>query len=281
MKNTFFLICLMMLMLTSCVKDDLHDMGSNEGRSVFVTADFSKRSAESVLPDLYYIKMGNYEQEATGETNELKENLAPGSYSLLVNNRPEGMSVSYTWASVNILGNGYREHFPGYLFGSFQQASVATTGATQLVAEMRQYTHLLNVCLNVTEGDYQRVSSVSCTLGGVESAADLGTGKLAGIPCTIGTVMTQNADKLLASFRILGIVPQAKQNLGVVIRFTDGSEQSVVCDLTDTFSNFDNEQTDPFEISGNIHLPLEAGVSASIVNWKSGNSAEGEDIGIK
>ncbi len=77
-------------------------------------------------------------------------------------------------------------------------------------------------------------------------------------------------------FRLLGIVPTETHTLTVDITFNNGDTQRVVSDLTEAIRDFNNG-TKPVKLTGNLLLPVEAGVTgATITGWNEVESGNGD-----
>lgn len=258
-------------MLTSCIKHEVFNTEHPDSGALVVTTDFSEHSAEALLPASYIINVGQWQQKAEGETNVFDRLLAPQTYDMLVYNEADGISISDGQATVNALIHNGRQEIeptPGYLFGSFQQISIAEDDTTRVRALMRQYIKRLNVSLNVKEGDYSRVEKAECTLSGVETSVSLLSSKLSGVASSITNSLTQEGSRMSTFFRILGIVPTAKQTLTLTLTYTNGDQETIDSDITDLLDDTNNDDdTSDIDINGTIILPLEAGFSATIEGW--------------
>lgn len=279
--------------LAACVKHELHDTEHPDKGALVVTADFGGRSAEASVPDSYIISLSSGEGWAeafsttvSGETNTFGKLLSPGAYNMLVYNTPEGITINGTVATVNSVGEGVRsgsvqiESRPEYLFGAYQRVTIMEDDTTYVVARMRQYIKLLNITLNVKDGDSGRIASVECKLDGVETSVDLSTGVLSGSSACTVNGMTLGDGTITTFFRILGIVPTERQTITVTITYTDGEEEIITSDITDIIDGINDEEDTPtggdgdtptIDISGEITLPTESGFEATIEGWQQAN----------
>ena len=133
----------------------------------------------------------------------------------------------------------------------------------------------LDIELTATEGDYSRVQSATATLSGVASTADIATGERSGAAQVIDA-FKQDGNKFTIFFRLLGIVPTEAQTLTVDITFNNGDTQQIVSDLTEAMKDFNNGAK-PVKLTGNLLLPVEAGVTgATITGWNEVESGNGD-----
>ena len=169
----------------------------------------------------------------------------------------------------------YDTPHPGYLFASHQDISVVADDTLHVTAPMRQYVRRLDIELTATEGDYSRVQSATATLSGVASAADIVTGERRAAAQVINA-FRQDGNKFTLFFRLLGIVPTEAQTLTVDITFNNGDTQRIVSDLTEAMRDFNNG-TQSIKLTGNLLLPVEAGVTgATITGWNEVESGNGD-----
>ena len=189
---------------------------------------------------------------------------------------PEGISIDGNKATVNPVDlTGAIEPHPGYLFASHQDISVVADDTLHVTAPMRQYVRRLDIELTATEGDYSRVQSATATLSGVASAADMATGDRSAA-AQVTNAFRQDGNKFTIFFRLLGIVPTETHTLTVDITFNNGDTQRVVSDLTEDIRDFNNG-TKPVKLTGNLLLPVEAGVTgATITGWNEVESGNGD-----
>ena len=266
--------------LTSCVKDDLYDTPHPDRGAVVVTTDWSGKSTEADIPQAYTLRILMSGLTTTKLSHKtaiyLDALLAPGGYGLTVYNSPEGISIDGNKATVNPVDlTGAIEPHPGYLFASHQDISVVADDTLHVTAPMRQYVRRLDIELTATEGDYSRVQSATATLSGVASAADMATGDRSAA-AQVTNAFRQDGNKFTIFFRLLGIVPTETHTLTVDITFNNGDTQRVVSDLTEAIRDFNNG-TKPVKLTGNLLLPVEAGVTgATITGWNEVESGNGD-----
>ena len=163
----------------------------------------------------------------------------------------------------------------GYAYSSSVTGTVMTDDTLHVTAPMRQYVRRLDIELTATEGDYSRVQSATATLSGVASAADMATGDRS-VAAQVTNAFRQDDNKFTIFFRLLGIVPTETHTLTVDITFNNGDTQRVVSDLTEAIRDFNNG-TKPVKLTGNLLLPVEAGVTgATITGWNEVESGNGD-----
>ncbi len=256
----------MMLSLTSCVKDDLFDTPHPDKGAVVVTADWSGKSSEAVLPGDYTIEIGNQSQSVSGDRNLFTSLLMPGDYPLFVHNTPEDMTLDATTATVRRSATGGIVPMPGYLFANVQDIYVQRDDTLKVTAPMRQYVRRLDIELTVAEGDYGRVASATATLGGVASTVNIATGEIGNATITVNE-LARSGNVFSTAFRLLGVIPSAGNTLMVDVLFTNGDTQTIVSDLSAMLRDF-NSSVEPMKLTGNLFLPVESGFAGSITGWE-------------
>ncbi len=259
---------------TSCVKDELFNTPHPDKGVVIVTTDWSGKSAEAVMPQSYTLRVGTEEQSVSEIINMFKTLLPQGRYELMAYNTPEHIGVSGNTATVAESKTGYREPMPGYLFTAHQAIDVTADDTLRVTVPVKQLVRLLNVELSVTEGDYSRVQSATATLDGVASEVDIVTEERSAVAKT-QNILVQNESKFTTSFRLLGVVPSASRTLTVSILFSNGDTKQIDSDITGQLAAF-NDRTEPMTLTGNLLLPIKAGVTnATITDW---NEKDGGDV---
>ncbi len=272
---------LLLLSAASCVKDGLHSTPHPSLGAVVASADWSARSAEAEVPAAYTLRAGGAEQSApSGSPALLGTLLPPGVRELSAHTVPRGVGVSGGTATVAASpsdGPGFADPWPGYLFSGRLGVTVPADDTVRVSVPMRQLTRLLEVSLEVEEGDFGRVQGADATLGGVASEVDLAT-EARGGACSVRRPLSLDGGRLTASFRLLGTVPSVRQTLTVSLRFTDGDTKQVESDVTGRLSGF-NGPAEPLRLTGGLRLPVGAGTGgATVTGWREapGGGADAE-----
>ena len=175
------LICGAVLLMSSCVKDDVYRTPHPTQGALLVTTDWSDRSSESVQPVSYLLRVSGRsgmsdEQSVKGNTNLYHALLEPESYELLVYNVPESITVSGDIATVTAAGGNGIEALPGYLFSAVQALDMAKDDTLSVTVKMRQRIRQLTLVLKLKEGDHKHITAVNATLSGIASGINLRTG---------------------------------------------------------------------------------------------------------
>lgn len=271
---TAILTMALVLSFTSCVKDELFNTPHPDKGVVIVTTDWSAKSAEAEMPQGYTLRVGTEEQSVSGIINQFKTLLPQGRYELTAYNTPEHIGVSGNTATVAESKAGYMEPMPGYLFTAHQAIDVTADDTLRVTVPVKQLVRLLNVELSVTEGDYSRVQSATATLDGVASKVDIVTEERSAA-AKAQNILVQNESKFTSSFRLFGVVPSASCTLTVSILFSNGDTKQIDSDITGQLAAF-NDRTEPMTLTGNLLLPIKAGVTdATITDW---NETDGGSV---
>ena len=256
--------------LTGCVKDELHNTPHPDKGAVVVQMDWSDLLPEAVA-DNYILNVDGYEQTVSGTTNTVERLSEPGEHSLTVYNKPQGITIDGDIASVNEIISGRAvgdrvEPLPDYLFSISKKVVVEKDDTLRITAKPRQWVRRLDMELSVSEGDYKRIVAVTGTLSGVEQSVDIRKGERQGTAVTVRNDFAVAEEKCNASFRLMGIVPAEHQTLTVNIVLANGETRTIESDLTPQLAAFHDSNT-PLTLTGNLSLPVEAGMAGSISDW--------------
>ena len=270
MKKKSAAICLICVicvpwLLASCVKDDLYDTPHPDKGVIAVSVDYPQGTEE-----------GDYTVGVDGQS--LKEGdtasapLIPGEHTVLVHNTPEGFTVTDGIAYVERV-DGTRaitdliNPLPEALYSGTKTVTVVADDTLHLDLDIVQRTRDLRLELTVTEGDPQRIASITGTLSGVAGAYDLRNETLYGEAVSTAPVFTRNGDKVTADLRLLGTMGET-QTLTLTLTFTDGQTQTTESDLTGALAGFGGDMSEPFTLTAGLRTPMETGFSATITDWE-------------
>ena len=263
------------VLLSSCVKDELHDTPHPDTGKITVTADWSDRGDGVDTPAEWTVTMGDYSGAETGETHAPDYLFAPGSYTLAVYNIPEDITISGTTATVAPgTGNGtYISNAPGWLFTSVQEVTVEADTDYELTAAMHQQVRQLTLVIEPTGDAADRIERIEGSLSGAAGSLDFATGTY-GAASDVALHFTkitegEDAGKWTATVRLLGITGNT-QTLTATLAYADGNPQptDLESDLSAALVDFNADKTVPLTLSGTIaETPTEAGVTATITDW--------------
>lgn len=270
MKKKSAVICLICVicvpwLLASCVKDELHDTPHPDQGVVSVSVDYPQGAEE-----------GDYTVEVDGKPLDEGDNasnpLTPGEHTVLVYNTPEGFTVTDGIAYVERV-DGIRalvdliDPLPETLYSGTKTVTVVADDTLHVDLDILQRTRDLRLELTVTEGDPERIASITGILSGVAGAYDLRSETLYGEAVCTAPAFTRSGDKIEADLRLLGTMGGA-QVLTLTLTFTDGQTQTTESDLTEALAGFGSDMTEPFTLTAGLRTLMEAGFSASITDWE-------------
>lgn len=273
-------------LFTSCVKDDLHKTPHPTQGAMHVTTDWTMHTSEAVLPDSYYLRVGDTQQRVTESTNVFARLLNPGKYTLLAYNVPQHMTVDASRASVNLKEDGTLEPLPDYLFTAIGTINIRTDDTLRITLPMQQHTRMLILSLKLTEGDDLLIASTAATLTGVASQVDLLSGALTGedgasvapnfsITSASHVARADPEATLEATLRLLGVRTDQRQLFTLVITMTNGQRQTIVTDLTELLKNL-NTAEGTMQIDARLNLLVEATLQSTITGWVLVNGGDSE-----
>ena len=193
--------------------------------------------------------------------------------TVLVYNTPEGFTVTDGIAYVERV-DGTRalvdliNPLPETLYSGTKTVTVVADDTLHVDLDILQRTRDLRLELTVTEGDPERIASITGTLSGVARAYDLRNETLYGEAVSTAPAFTRSGDKVAADLRSLGTMGD-RQTLTLRLSFLNGNPQDITIesDLTEQLADF-NLGTGTITLDGELHTPTEAGVEAAIMDWK-------------
>ena len=274
-------------LLSSCVKDELHDTPHPDHGKVAVTADRTDRGEGIAVPEKWTVSIGDYTGEETGAVHAPDYLFEPGNYTLVAHNQPEGITVSGTTATVSTAtGNWdgvgrFVGSAPGWLFASVQDVTIERDRDHAFTAAMRQQVRELTLVIEPTGDAADRITGIDAYLSGVagamdfasESYSDASNVELRFTPITEGA----DAGKWMATVRLLGIVGAQQKFTGTIV-FADGNPQPMTLesDLTEKLKGFNEDKKTPLTLGCTMaETPTEGSFTATIDDW---NTVAGDPV---
>ena len=263
---------------TACdFKDPIYDLeGSGKG-GLTLTTNWTQCSSGIDIPASYKAEMGGYSEILTGETNTLDHLFDQGAYRLYVWNPADEITVSGTTATVspatgNVDGIGtFVHHAPGWFFSRAMDVTITEDQTQAVTAVMRQQVRQLTVRLNPSATAAGQIAAVEGYLSGVAGTLDMDTdthGAASNIELAFTEITTgADAGKWTATVYLLGIAG-GQQTFGALIRFADGSTDTLMSDLTTDMDGFNADKIQPLELTAALDITcVEAGFTADINDW--------------
>lgn len=280
--RTLLALAAVVLSLTSCVKDELFDTPHPDKGAMILTADWTDRSQACAAPTeytLYHICCEKTSCTMDGTASGCVPSLfAEGTHTLVAHNTADKITIDGLSATVATVKEGYIDPMPGYLLATVQKADIVKDDTVRITLPMRQRVRDMRIELTVTEGDTELIESVTGTLTGVATSFDLAEQQLTGAEAAALLTFSRSGNKLTADARLLGFAGNTP-SFTLEVLFTDGRTQTVSNDrFADAIKEFGNDMTKTFILTGNLNLPVETGIEATIEGWKQGNG--GEDVEI-
>lgn len=261
---------------TSCVKDDLYNTPHPDKGVAAVAINLPQGMSQ----DDYTVEIDGTTAEGREGRYTVSDPLPPGNYTVLVYNTPQGFTIADGIARVERTDGTVRaltdfiNPLPETLFSGTERITIVADDTLRMDLDVAQRTRDLHIELTVTEGDPERITSVTGTLSGVAEAYDLRNETLYGEAVSTRPVFTRSGDKVSADLRLLGVLGDA-QTLTLVLTFTDGRTLTVDSDLTEQLAGFgEGDMTQAFTLTGDLRTPLEAGMGATITDWEVVNEGQ-------
>lgn len=275
------------VLFSSCVKDELHDTPHPDYGKVVVMPDWTGWGEGTDVPEKWTVSIGGYTGEGTGTVHIPDYLFEPGNYTMVAYNRPEGITVSGTTASVSadLDHAGCINGQPGWLFTCVQAITIGQDHDHAFTAAMRQQVRELTLVIEPTGDAGERITGITGTLGGVAGTLDFATdthGTPSEVALTFKKVATRaSASRWTATVRLLGIAGE-RQTLKGILTFADGNPQPMTLesDLTEKLKGFNEDKKTPLTLGGTMaETPHEGGFIATISDWQAGNG-DGEHADI-
>lgn len=277
-KGRWLIFALAIFQLAGCVKDDLYNTPHPDKGAVQVTTDWTGRSSDAVVPDSYILRMDGKEQTVNDETNAFKSLFLPGTQNLLAYHQAEGITISGTTATVNMLEDGTLNPMPGFLFSASKELTIQKDDTLKVTLPMMQRIRTLVLTLKLNPGEELRIGTAAATLTGMASSIDLTTGTVQttggktvvpafAIGTNDGRTRAAGNPVLAATVRLLGVVSGEKQVLTLVITLVDGYVQTISTDLTELLKNFGHAEMEPLELDATLELPVDGNYNGEISGW--------------
>lgn len=283
--NLIAVASLMVLSLASCVKKDIFYTPHPDKGAVVVTADWTEAPSETDVPQAWSFCINGGEVYQSAHPSQCyPELLAPGKYTLLVYNEPQGFTLNGTTAVVDSYSDGLLVAQPGYLYSATQELEVVKDDTLRVTVPMKRL--LSAVSMKVTlDGESADVADIEASLSGVSGSVELATGEISESPQTVRldvktaeTASRAGAGKELElKCRILGVCVGYGQTLTVKIKNKDGHISSVTSDVTEELEKV-NTDKQPIELEGSVSVAQNGHFSGTIDNWEivSGGDVEAE-----
>lgn len=263
------------LLLSSCVKDELHDTPHPDHGKVAVTADWANRGENIPVPEKWTVSIGEYTGEETAATHAPDYLFEPGGYTLAAYNEPEGITISGTAAAADTDPDnaGCITGQPEWLFTSVQEISINKDRDHEFTARMKQQVRELTLVIEPAGDARERIAAITGTLSGAAGTLDFATdthGKPSNVALTF-TKVTEgtNTGKWTATVRLLGIAGE-RQTLAGTIVFTGGTPQPMTLesDLSASLADFNTDKKTPLTLGGEVvETPDAAGFTVTINDW--------------
>lgn len=258
-----------LLLLTACVKDDLFNTPHPDRGAVVLTTGWENTEEGVTRPTNLTLLLSGTEEhtvELSGTTATLPL-LLPGTYSGLIYNRPPGITISGTTATVDKEPDATILATPGYLFAGNSEFAALADDTVRITVPMQQLVRRMELKLTVAEGDPARIAAITGTLSGVAGSIHLASAALSEVSSAAPTFVRSGAG-ITATLHLLGITG-TQHHLTLVLTFTDGSTQTIESDLTTTLAGFNENRHTAIEVSGSLNTPVAGEIGgATITDWQ-------------
>lgn len=239
-----------MLPLVSCEKDTPFNTSHPDKGAVVITPTWESALEDTDIPGTYRI----FADDA--ETSDASLH-APGKHTLLIYNEPEGIQVDGHIASLERDADGTPCSMPGFLFSKTMEIDVPQDDTLRVEAPMERRICPVSILVRFEGDNSAGVEQVTGTLDGIAGSVDICQNALLGesvcLPAEVSVLEFEAAGTMAKlQWRILGIHPQAKQELTLHLKMKDGRERREVFDLSEHLQ--DVESMKPVELFSTVEL---------------------------
>lgn len=282
MVSVFMTICAVFVAtsLGSCVKKIRYNTSHPDFAKISLSPDWTARGEGVPVPEKWAISIGDYTvNEYIGQSHEAQRLFEPGSYSLLVYNPADGITVEGTTATVSASSEAGQDAFisgsPAWFFTAVQDVTIEKDREYLFSIVMKQQIRRLTLIVEPTGKTADLIEGIEGSLSGVAGKIDFATGSHSS-PSKVKldfTKISEGADagKWMTSVLLLGIADD-KQQLSVNMRFIKGSALrpiTINSDLSAPLAGFNTDKPHPLVIGGTmVETPTMVGVVTSIDNWE-------------
>jgi len=261
------------VLLTACdVKDPIYETEHPDKAQITVTTTWSGIGQGATKPAEYYAAYGAEEKKATQDEYTFPNLFDAGTYTVYFYNKPEGIAISGTTATAT-----YTASPLGWLFTGKLTETVEADRDYAFTVPMKQQVRQLTLTIEPTGGTADKIESITASLSGVAGTLDMDS-DTHGSPSNAPLTFTKGNDgKWTATVRLLGITGSVQKMTGT-ITFTGGTPADIPLesDLSAGLTMFNADKKTPLALDGGrVELQTEAGFTATINDWKTGNNGTG------
>lgn len=287
-----------LLTVAACdVNDPIYNTPHPDRGSVILTTDWTARAEGVAIPATFTVELNGTTVVVSSNPSALPGLFAPGAARLCAWNTPEGFIIadgkatlapasghSAPASSSNTSASGSNASAAAlftsqadWLFSGSADITVTADDSLRASLSMHQRMRLLRFELTVTEGEYDRITSISATLSGIATTVDLRTGTLTDATATVSIPLSRTGNKITGEARLPGTSGPA-QELSVTLSF-EGNEpppQTTRSDLSTQLADFNDGKLSTIILKGNLRSPISVDTGSTVIDWASGNG-DGEE----
>ncbi len=268
------------MIVVSCYKSDLSNTTHPEDGMVTVNMIFP--TDVEISADSYTIIFNGENYTTTTITTPLDAIVEPGEYYVYVYSNTSSISVEdNTATNGTIIATAESEgenvkSFSDHAYFGMQKVIVTADAVITSNVSMAQISRDINFNLQITEGDPDRIVSLTSSLSGVSEQWECVGDTIWGTATSIDTSLEQGASivrsevdnrYIAGSIRVLGINGE-KQTLEIHLTYDDGKTQTITSDLSTELSGANSNKSTPITLSGDLSTPTEGSMEdATIDNW--------------
>ncbi len=279
------MILVVTTLITGCYKSILTNTTHPDYGKVEVKVVLPSVDPDATIPNGYTLIL-NGEEIAIDEdgTEVLPETLEPGTYTVYVYSDTSEMNIENninesgkgTITSSKIVDAGMVNSLTEDLYFGTQSITVLADQIIASEVHLSQVTRTIKFNLLLSEGDIDKIESISTTLSGIaqqwECVEDIPIGDAAEIyvEFTQGESLTKADESnsyITDTIKILGVIGD-EQILKLKFTFTNGNTQSITSDVSDQLAGSNDTKSTPITLSGELKIYTEFNSTGTITGWE-------------
>lgn len=282
MRRVF--IILAAVIVSSCYKSFLTNTNHPDHGKVVINKilpDDAELPAEG-----FTIILNGVTYDTSSTTTTIDTVFEPGVYIAYIYSNNTEMDIDHdidgvgeeTIISSKTITNGIVESLTEDLYFGTETITIYADHIVYSDVILNQVTRDIIFNLQITEGDPDRIKSVTATLGGIAGQWECVEDVPYGDAVKICPTFTQGEpiakaevvnDYLTSTIKVLGITG-ADQEFVLTINYDDGTTQDIISDLSEKLVDANIDKPTPIILTGELNTPIAGSVEdATIDNWET------------
>lgn len=282
MKTIHYIFCFFCLLLASgCVPSPMYTLVDSPQGKVALHFDWWQTTPGATQPERlmlrFYPSDGNRNFAVPASASGFEGELPAGNYRMLAfQQTAEDMiiadSTDYTTACVYLqthAATNEEVRTASWHFGVSCDELVVKQGVTTTV-NLPVMQHVAPVSVRIKGTGLEYIRTLNGNLSSVASCVNLASGNTVTDrqSCCLFTFEEAESEKT-ASFLLLGTIPGAKNQLSILLTYTDGSSETLTHDMSAPLQHVNSRKHEPVLLECTVDINRQSGkFNAGIVKWE-------------